>query len=115
MGDGADAALNQLPPPSSPIIRNHRPKELQQSAFIEVLPFSDLNTAGRGIAVALINDALRIGCDGIIDEDVEMVFGSHERANVAVLTYNSSASIIALKSFTASAVYGLLKSILRTA
>ena len=46
--------------------------------------FVHLNRSCRGINVSLIDDALRIWRDRIVDEDVDVVFGSQERTNITL-------------------------------
>ena len=43
-----------------------------------------LNRSCGGISMSLIDDALGIRSDRIVDEDVDMVFGSQERTNITV-------------------------------
>ena len=77
-----------IPPQSAPtagaVISNYCPEEVQKSILFDRFAFVHLNRSCRGISLSLIDDALGIGRDRIVDEDVDMVFGSQERTNITV-------------------------------
>ncbi len=42
---------------------------------VDAFALTDLNRPCSQVALSLVDDAFRIGRDGIVDEDVEMVLG----------------------------------------
>jgi hypothetical protein len=58
-------------------------KSSTRAASLRLVPFPDLNGAGGGVAVPLVDEVVRVRGDGVVDEDVEVVFGAQERGDVA--------------------------------
>ena len=44
----------------------------------------NLDGAAGFVSVALVYDAFRVGCDGVVNKDVHVVFGTQQGDNVAV-------------------------------
>ena len=77
-------AAPQAAPTTGPVVCDNCLEEVKQSTPPDRFAFVHLNCSCRGIALPLVDDAFRVGSDRVIDEDVDMVFGSQERANVTV-------------------------------
>jgi hypothetical protein len=74
----------ELAPPARAVIGNNGLKEVQQGALVDGFALTDLNRPRCQVALSLVHNALRIGHDGIIDENVEMILRSQQRADVAI-------------------------------
>src|SRR5579863_10101386 len=74
----------ELAPSARAVIGDNSLKEVQKGALIEGLMLMDLNRPRCQIPVSLVNNALRIGCDGVVDKNVEMILRSQQRADVAM-------------------------------
>src|SRR5262249_1161058 len=76
-------ALN-LAPATGAIVGDHGFDEIHQRTLVDRLALADLYRARSQVPLSLIDDAFRIGRNGIVDEDVDVVFGCLERADVAI-------------------------------
>ncbi len=74
----------ELAPPSSAIISDNGLKEAQKGALVEGFAPMDLNCPRCQVPLSLVNNALGIGCDGVVDENVEMIPRAQQRADVAI-------------------------------
>ena len=74
----------ELAPPARPVIGDHSLKELQKGVLVDGFALMDLNRSCRQIPLPLVDDALWIGSERVVDENIEMIPGSQERADVAV-------------------------------
>lgn len=88
MSDGA-GDLNgpptlQAAPAAGPIVSDYCLEEVQQRALVDGFAFVHLNGSRGRIVLPLVDDALGVRRNRVVDEDVDMVFGSQERANVTV-------------------------------
>ncbi len=59
-------------------------EEVQQGALVDGFALTDLNRPRGPVPVSLVNQALGIGHEGVVDENGEMILGSQQRADVAM-------------------------------
>ena len=78
------STLFELAPPSRAVISDNGLKEIQKSTLINGFSLMDLNCPRCQVTLSLVNNALRIGHDGIVDENVEMILRSEQRTDVAI-------------------------------
>jgi hypothetical protein len=74
----------ELAPPAGAVIGDNGLKEVQQGALVDGFALTDLNRPRGQVPVSLVNKALGIGHEGIVDENVEMIFRSQQRADIAI-------------------------------
>lgn len=74
----------ELAPPARAVIGDNGLKEVQKSAPVDRLVLTDLNRPRCQVPLPLVNNALGIGYDGIVDENVEMILRSQQGAYVAI-------------------------------
>jgi len=74
----------ELAPPARPVIGDNGFKEVQKGALVDGFVLTDLNRPRCQVPLPLVNNALGIGHDGVVDENVEMIFRSQQRAYVAI-------------------------------
>src|SRR5712691_5325021 len=74
----------ELAPPAHAVIGDNGLKEVQKSALVDGFVLTDLNRPRSPVPVSLVNKALGIGHDGVVDENVEMILRSQQRADVAM-------------------------------
>jgi hypothetical protein len=74
----------ELTPAARAVIGNNDLKEVQQSTLVDGFALTDLNRPCCQVALSLVHDALGIRHDGIVDENVEMILRSQQRADVAM-------------------------------
>jgi hypothetical protein len=74
----------ELAPPARAVIGDNGPKEGQQGALVDGFALTDLNRPRGPVPVSLIDKALGIGYDGVVDENGEMVLRSQQRADIAL-------------------------------
>jgi hypothetical protein len=75
--------IPNFPPTPGPIVGNNSAEELDEGGLVEVVALADLNGAGGGVAMPLVDEVVRVRGYGIVDEDVEVVFGAQKRGDVA--------------------------------
>jgi len=73
-----------LAPATGTVVRDHCPEQLEQSSLVEFIAAADLDTTCGRVPLALVDEPVRIGCDRVVDEDIEMVLGAEEGTDVAV-------------------------------
>jgi hypothetical protein len=59
-------------------------KEVQKRTLIDGFALTDLNRSCCQIPVPLVNQALRIGHKRVVDENVEMILRSQQRADITI-------------------------------
>jgi hypothetical protein len=74
----------ELAPPTCPVIGDNCLKELQKGVLVDGFASTNLNRSCRQVPLPLVDHALWIGCERVVDENIEMVLRSQERADVAV-------------------------------
>jgi hypothetical protein len=74
----------ELAPPARAVIGDNGLKEVQQGARIDGFILTDLNRPCCQVPLSLVNNALGIGRDGVVDENVEMILRSEQRADIAM-------------------------------
>src|ERR1700694_4078110 len=74
----------ELAPPARAIIGDNRLKEVQKGALVDGFVLTDLNRPCCQVTLPLVNNALGIWHDGVVDENVEMILRSQQRAYVAI-------------------------------
>jgi hypothetical protein len=74
----------ELAPPARAVIGDNGLKEVQQGARIDGFILTDLNRPCGPVPLSLVNKALGIGRDGVVNENVEMILRSEQRADVAM-------------------------------
>ncbi len=74
----------EFAPPARAVIGNNGLQEVQKSALVEGFALADLNRSRCQVALSLVDNALGIGHDGVVDENVEMILRSEQRADVAI-------------------------------
>jgi len=70
--------------PARAVIGDNGFKEVQKGALVDGLILTDLNRPCCQVPLPLVNHALGIGHDGVVDENVEMILRSEQRADVAI-------------------------------
>src|SRR5260221_6533567 len=78
------SAAFDLTPASGVVVGDNGLEEGQERPLVEGFTLAHLNRACGQVALPLIDDALGIRCDGVVDKDVDMVPGGEQRANVAI-------------------------------
>ncbi len=74
----------ELAPPARAVIGDNGLKEVQQGARVDGFVLTDLNRPRCQVPFSLVNKALGIGHDGVVDENVEMILRCEQRAYVAI-------------------------------
>ena len=74
----------ELAPPARAVIGDNGLKEVQQGALVDGFVLTDLNRPRCQVILSLVNKALGIGHDGVVDENVEMILRCEQRAYVAI-------------------------------
>src|SRR5207247_6140947 len=74
----------ELAPPARAVIGDNGLKEVQKGARVDGFVLADLNCPRGPVPLSLVNNALGIGHDGVVDENVEMILRSEQRAYVAI-------------------------------
>ena len=74
----------ELAPPARAVIGDNGFKEVQKGALVDGFILTDLNRPCCQVPLPLVNNALGIGHDGVVDENVEMILRSQQRADVAL-------------------------------
>src|SRR5438132_12631323 len=74
----------ELAPPARAVIGDNGLKEVQKGALVDGFILTDLNRPCCQVTLPLVNNALGIGHDGVVDENVEMILRSEQRAYVAI-------------------------------
>src|SRR5260370_23787124 len=74
----------ELAPPARAVMGDNGLKEVQQGALVDGFVLTDLNRPCCQVPLSLVNNALGIGHDGVVDEDGEMILSSEQRAYVAM-------------------------------
>jgi hypothetical protein len=82
--EGSLLTSYDLTPPARTVIGDNGLKEVQQGALIEGFTLTDLNRPRGQVPLPLIDNALGIGHDGVVDENGEMIPRSEQRADVAM-------------------------------
>jgi len=73
-----------LAPPARAVIGDNGFKEVQKGARVDGFILTDLNRPCCQVPLPLVNNALGIGHDGVVDENGEMILRSEQRAYVAI-------------------------------
>ena len=74
----------ELAPPARAVIGDNGFKKVQQGARVDGFVLTDLNRPRCPVPLSLVNNALGIGRDGVVDENGEMILRSQQRADVAI-------------------------------
>ncbi len=74
----------ELAPPARAVIGDNGFKEVQKGALVDSFVLTDLNRPCCQVPLSLVNNALGIGHDGVVDENGEMILRSEQRADVAI-------------------------------
>jgi hypothetical protein len=74
----------ELAPPARAVMGDNGLKEVQQGTLVDGFALMDLNRPRGPVPVSLVNNALGIGHEGVIDENGEMILRSQQRADVAL-------------------------------
>jgi hypothetical protein len=74
----------ELAPPARAVIGDNGLKEVQKGALVDGFIRTDLNRPCCQVTLPLVNNALGIGHDGVVDENGEMIPRSQQRADVAI-------------------------------
>ena len=74
----------ELAPPARAVIGDNGLKEVQKGALVDGFVLTDLNRPCCQVPLPLVNNALGIGHDGVVDENGEMILRSQQRADVAI-------------------------------
>jgi hypothetical protein len=74
----------QLAPSARAVIGDNCLKEVQKGTLIDGFALTDLNRPRCQVPLSLIHNALGIGHDGVVDENVEMILRSEQRTYVAI-------------------------------
>src|SRR5437588_6816477 len=74
----------ELAPPARAVMGDNGLKEVQKGALVDGFTLTDLNRPCCQVPLALVNNALGIGHEGVVDENVEMILRSQQRADVAM-------------------------------
>src|SRR5258708_823913 len=74
----------ELAPPARAIIGDNGLKEVQKDTLVDGFVLTDLNRPRCQVLLSLVNNALGIRHDGVVDENVEMILRSEQRADVAM-------------------------------
>jgi hypothetical protein len=74
----------ELAPPARAIIGDNGLKEVQKGALVDSFILTDLNRPRCPVPLSLVNNALGIAHDGVVDENCEMILRSQQRADVAL-------------------------------
>jgi len=73
----------ELAPAAGTIVGDNGFKKVQKSALVNGLALANLNRPRCQVALPLVNNALGIGHDGVVDKYVDMIFGPEQRTNIA--------------------------------
>src|SRR6478672_5740177 len=73
-----------LAPATGAVVGDHGLEQVQEGALVDRLAFTNLNRPRGFVAAPLIDNTLRIRCDGIVQKHVDMVFGRKQCANVTL-------------------------------
>src|SRR2546425_3969098 len=73
-----------LAPPTGAVVGDDGLEEVHEGALVDDIALADLDRSRGQVPVALVDDALGIGRDGVVDEHVDVVLGPEQRADVAV-------------------------------
>ena len=74
----------ELAPPARAVIGDNGFKEVQQGALVDGFVLTDLNRSRCQVTLSLINNALWIWHDGVINENVEMILRPQQCAYIAI-------------------------------
>src|SRR6266446_9960523 len=74
----------ELAPPARAVIGDNGLKEVQKGALVDGFVLTDLNRPRCQVPLPLVNNALGIGHDGVVDENGEMILRSEQCAYVAI-------------------------------
>src|SRR6266516_7056330 len=74
----------ELAPPTRAVMGDNSLKEVQKGALVDGFVLTDLNRPCCQVPLSLVHNALGIGHGGIVDENVEVILRSQQRADVAV-------------------------------
>ena len=74
----------ELPPPSGAVVCDNGPEHVGERLLVDPLALTDRHASCRLVLVTCGNDAVRIGRDRIVDEDVDVVLGREQGADVAI-------------------------------
>src|SRR3989442_13588656 len=74
----------ELAPPARAVIGDNGLKEVQKGARVDGFILTDLNRPCCQVPLPLVNNALGIGHDGVVDENGEMILRSEQCADVAM-------------------------------
>jgi hypothetical protein len=74
----------ELAPAARAVIGDNGLKKVQQGARVDGFILTDLNRPCCQVPLSLVNNALGIGHDGVVDENVDMVLRSEQRADIAM-------------------------------
>src|SRR5260221_2708131 len=74
----------ELAPSARTVIGDNGLKEVQKGALVDGFVLTDLNRPRCQVPLSLVNNALGIGHDGVVDENGEMILRSEQRADVAM-------------------------------
>ena len=74
----------ELAPAARAVIGDNGLKKVQQGARVDGFILTDLNRPCCQVPLALVNNPLGIGRDGVVDENVDMVLRSEQRADIAM-------------------------------
>src|SRR5260370_34803291 len=73
-----------LSPPARAVIGDNGLKEVQKGALVDGFVLTDLNRPRCQVPLSLVNNALGIGHDRVVDENGEMILSSEQRAYIAI-------------------------------
>src|SRR5215207_2414690 len=77
--------LLDLAPAARPVVGNDLPEHFAESTCVDLLVLTDRDGSGGLVVVAAGDDALRIRNDrAVVKEDVHMIFGGEQCADVAL-------------------------------
>src|ERR1700733_14854803 len=71
-------------PAARSVVGDDGPEHRQQGGPVDGVAAVDLDGLGRRVAVTLVDDAVRVGNGGVVDEDVDVIPRRQQRADVAL-------------------------------
>ena len=74
----------EFAPPACAVIGDNGSKEVQQGTLVESFALADLNCPRGKVPLSLVNNALGIGCDGVVDENVDMILRCEQGTDIAI-------------------------------
>src|SRR2546430_16465461 len=83
-GEACGSSTFELAPAARAVIGDNGLKEVQKGALVDGFILTDLNRPCCQVPLPLVNNALGIGHDGVVDENVEMILRSEQRADVTI-------------------------------